>query len=231
LPKNDGHGILAGKVDVKEGTSTVHQQYRRQGPVSNFTIRNVCQSCNNGWMGDYEERFRDFAHSMINGNPITLDEAQCRILIEYICYKILIIDVGFKDRFIPDHVAREFYEHRKIPDDIEIYILNCPVGNWRLGIRCVGGFFAEEVPDPKAPPNVKSYAFGFGNMFVYAIYKLGGIFPARFSPGKSISLFPPMRSLLRWPPILSITDGEAESIAMAVVNAVGHTVTIDYGKV
>lgn len=219
LPGGTMHGIVAGKADRKDLTYTGHRSDQRQGAVTNFRIKHVCQACNSGWMGSYEEQVRPFLEPMMLGQQAHLDEGERRLLVEYLSYKMMILDAGFPDQFIPPEVARSFYAERALPAGMDMHILNCVEGNWRIGIRLIGGAFSQEMSDPKMPPNVKSFAVGFGNLFVYAVIRKEGEFDFNFDPGVSIQLWPPKHPSLRWPTLVPIDSNQAEFIAMSIWRA------------
>jgi hypothetical protein len=230
LPATSGHGIVAGKLDKKDLTANLHKNYKRQGAVTNFRIKQACRTCNSGWMGDYEEAVRPFLEPMMLGRATFLDEREQQLLLEYLTYKTLILDVGFADPFIPPKAAQEFFSDRAMPEGMDLYILNCAEGEWQLGIRCVGGAFSREMSDPKMPPNVKSFAVGFGHLFVFAVFRKEGEFDYHFEPGVAVRLWPRFSHKIRWPTLKPINSAQAEFIAMSVWRGVEAPSLIDFGK-
>ena len=230
LPGSTDHGIVAGKVDKKDQTAVLHKNYQRQGAVTNFRVKRVCRGCNSGWMGTYEEGVRHFLEPMMLGERVFLNEGDQQLLLEYLTYKMLVLDVGFADPFIPPEAAQNFFTSRAMPDEMDLYILRCIEGEWQLGMRCIGGAFSREMLDPKMPPNVKSFAVGFGHLFVFAVFRRGGEFDYDFETGTSIRLWPRFSPMILWPTVRSINSVQAEGIAMSVWNTAGAPNFIDYGK-
>lgn len=227
VPAGEGYGVVAGAADKRDRTSAVHHDYTRQGGITSFKVRRVCTTCNNGWMAKYEQEIRSILERMILGRNVHIDESQCRKLSEYLFYKILILDHAF-EQFAPNDFFHKFYEHRIIPENVTMFLLNCIEGTWRSGIRIMGGHFAAEIPDPKAPPNVRTIALGFGNLFVYCVLRKGGIFDPIFTPGVSFQLHPLFHPSMRWPPLSSISSDVAETISMTIWHGGMPTVGDDF---
>jgi hypothetical protein len=51
-----------------------------RGPATKLTVRNVCEKCNNGWMGSLEEEAEPLIRAMIAGDRLTLARPQWKTL-------------------------------------------------------------------------------------------------------------------------------------------------------
>jgi len=227
VPGGAEYGIIAGSADKKDRISSVREDLKRQGSITTFKVRNVCIECNSGWMSQYESNLKSVLEMLALGRTANVSAEQQKLLIDYLFYKALILDAAFEN-FLDVGVANAFFDVRTIPADVSIFILNCVAGRWRSGVRIMGGHFAEEITDPKAPPNVRTIALGFGNLFAYIVFRRGGVFEPQFAPGIALRLHPQFHPTFRWPPLFPIDSESAETIAMAMWHGGKPTVGDDF---
>ena len=157
--QSEMYGIVKGRADKAERTTSIHTYYERQGALSTYKVLGACTDCNNGWMSQYENDLKPILEAMMRGESLFLNAEERLALTEYFTFKILLLDADF-DPLYPSDVARAFYKDRTLPEGMDIHIFNCADGNW-TGIRRIGGAFATEMADRKMPPNVFSIAIGF----------------------------------------------------------------------
>jgi hypothetical protein len=167
-------------------------------------------------MKGYEETARPFLEPLILGQRRYLDAAEKQCLLEYLTYKVLVIEAGFDDPFLPEDVASNFYRDRAMPEGMTLDVLHCHEGQWQLAIRCIGAAFGDENLDSKMPPNVKSFAVGFGHLFVFAICRKEVEFDFDIEAGAAIRLWPVAHPTMLWPTIKPINSEQAEFVAMTV---------------
>ena len=227
VPGGVEYGIIEGAADKRDRTSSVRKDSKRPGSITTFKVRNVCIECNSGWMSQYEQSLKPVLETLALGRTAEVDAEQKRQLIDYLFYKALVIDAAFGG-FLDVEVANAFFDARTIPEDVSIFILNCVAGRWRSGFRVMGGHFAEEITDLKAPPNVRTISLGFGNLFVYIVFRNGGIFEPQFATGIALRLHPQFHPTFRWPPLFPINSESAETIAMAIWHGGRPTVGDDF---
>lgn len=215
LPERLDYGIIAGAADKKDRTHKVTKHFKRPGSLSNFQIRKACRHCNSGWMSKYENRLKPTLLHMWGNQPVVIPSETRIDLAQYFFYKMLLADSKF-DRFVEPEVAARFYTVRKMPDDFSLWIMNCAEGPWRQGIRLVGGAFSANLKDPKAAPNVLTVSLGFGSIFAFGVFRKEGKFDPVLRLGSSIPLWPPRDQPFMWPPIVTISSAQAETISMVL---------------
>jgi hypothetical protein len=212
--KSGMYGIVKGKADKAERTTSIHTDYERRGALSTYKVLGACIGCNNGWMSRYENDLKPVLKTMMRGESLLLDPENRLALTEYLTFKILLLDADHDPLYLPD-VAHAFYKERTLPENMDIHIFNCADGNW-TGIRRIGGAFAADMTNRKMAPNVFSVAIGFNKLFIFAVLRNGGTFSYDFAPGTAIRLLPLNHPTMKWPPLLSITSYQAEEIASII---------------
>ncbi len=78
----------------------------------NQTVRDVCATCNNGWMSNLEGRVKDLAEGMLVGRRRMLHPSQQAMLAQWAHLKVLVCQRGFPRNSIPAEQYREMYSGR-----------------------------------------------------------------------------------------------------------------------
>lgn len=152
---------------------------------------------------------------MIAGDPAIVSVMMQRNLVEYLTYKIMVLDWTDESPVLGEEHHRAFYKDRTMPPGIVIHLFNCFEGIWRIAFRSVYiGISDEEEVSPDIPQNAKSFAVGFGNLFVFATLSTEVDLNTEFgSPDASRRLWPASGGIMFWPPRFPIDSGQAEFIA------------------
>lgn len=195
------------------GTMNVQRNYNRQGAITSVRIKRVCTTCNSTWMSGYESGFRFHLDRLFQAKRDFLTAASLATLAEYLTYKMLVLDWMEFDPVLPPEWAHEFYRSRAIPPNTYIYAFTCYEGDWRLRL------FSEAVPlyhidefKPGLPRNTKSFAIGFGDLFVLAIFAQYDL-DLQFDSPAAFRLWPPSNPLMIWPLRQPIDSEQAEFIS------------------
>ena len=216
IPNAIGHRRFMLKGRHSTPIMSVERDYNRQGPAKNLSVRRVCGDCNGGWMSDYEQELRPLLTRLFSGDPVFILPASRVRLVEYIAYKLLILDWLDDDPVIPSASAHAFYADRTLPPNLSILAFNCVEGSWRAGYRAhsFAATLVEEWPGHEIPPTARSFAIGFGNFYLFAIISTLANLPLQRKADLTIQLHPATEpGLLIWPPVQPINSKQAESIA------------------
>lgn len=222
LPPNKTHFRKVWSANKRAGTANLDRGFDRQGTPATIRIKRVCGPCNSGWMGDYEEAVRPLLAQAVLGTRLTLDAAQQRLLVEYLTFKMMVVDWEADTPVVGDSDRRAFYKKRTIPKNTQIFLFKCGEPPWRLN------FFGHALglwPEDKPPPttglfNIKSFAMGFGDLFVMTILapNVDGYPRLSFEPGLSVQLYPLFNDPISWPPVFTINAAWADHCAHALWN-------------
>ena len=138
---------------------------------------------------------------------------------------MLVLDWLGQDPVLPPEWAHSFYETRDIPQGTTIWLFHCVEGKWQTDIETEGVGLAD-IDDPRLPAelpiNTKSFAVGFGNLFVFAVLSTEIDLNIDFNPLVGTKLWPFESKLMVWPPYAAIGSENAEFIR--------HTISRMYDK-
>jgi hypothetical protein len=151
-------------------------------------------------MSDYEERVRFHLERMIQGKRVFVRAEARQLLAEYLTYKMMVLDWEDGEPIMPPEWPREFYRSQAIPPKTALYIARCVEGPWQRMFRTVSiRIVPERLAKSELLPvkNTKSFAIGFGNLFVFAFFTTQDLdFDLDWSG--SFRLWP-MSGVLNWP--------------------------------
>jgi len=208
----------------------VQKRYERQGSVHTLRIKRVCRPCNSGWMGTFEEDVRPFLERMISGDRTFVSEGAQAKLAQYLSYKMLVLDWLDWDSILPPQFGHDFYDNKCVPGGTSIWIFNCFEGRWQGAVRTEAvGLSLVENWHPGLAKNTKSFAVGFGYLFVFAVMSAETDLNVEFDAPSGVRLWPPLGKHIVWPPRYPIDSGQAEYIA-SILQRVGDAPNvIDFG--
>lgn len=81
---------------------------RKTGSLANVKVKNVCHSCNTGWMSRLENDVKDLILAMVSDQSVTLDSHEQRHLAAWCQLKALTLDAWYPDRFMPPELLHRF---------------------------------------------------------------------------------------------------------------------------
>lgn len=200
----------------------------RQGSVKGLKVHRLCATCNGAWRGRAESDLKPLLTRLFNGDPIVLTETLQNVLTEYLTAKVLTLDWVDGTPVTDLEISHAFYAERRPPPGFKLYIFNCLEGNWRAqyrGFGCILHHSESESDEAANTPNTKSFAIGFGNLFVFAIISLEVDIDPNFGPDNNVRLWPNLRRTAVWPPRFPIDSKMAEGIAVTLDRAFNFPAT------
>lgn len=95
-------------------------------PSLETTVKQVCESCNTGWMSRLEDAAKPILTPMIMGDglPLTRTRDEMRILAHWILKTYLMCNFYFPphERFIPRRLYSEFFRRQTPPQECAIWV-------------------------------------------------------------------------------------------------------------
>ena len=86
----------------------VTSRERKTGSLANLKLKDVCHSCNTGWMSRLENRSKDLLLPMIGDQSLRLSIPEQRHLAAWCQRKALTLDAWYPDRFLPANLLHRF---------------------------------------------------------------------------------------------------------------------------
>jgi len=167
-------------------------------------------------MSAQETAVRPFVERMMLGKRTFLNSERQRALAHYLAYKVLVLDWADEEPASTLEVSSTFHKTGAPPPGMLIYLFNCWEGDWRAALRT---YFIGLAPEdrflgPDMPKNVKSFAVGFGNLFVFAVLTPPEFdLNIEFDSPAAVRLWPMRDTQIIWPPRYPISSEEANYVA------------------
>lgn len=115
-----GEGVMGHGRGDDPNTRTTYPSDR-----FNITVRQVCGTCNHGWMSDLENTSKELLVPLILGartTPLSVPEQKRLATWGYKTAIMTALAYPEDERFVPAEDYRLFYEHRKPPDGTFMWI-------------------------------------------------------------------------------------------------------------
>ncbi|MBB5985295.1 hypothetical protein HNP60_001269 [Sphingobium sp. B1D3A] len=180
-----------------------------QGGVKTITIRTVCQKCNGGWMSQLEEAVRPWLEPMLKHEDVTITDIGKRLLAQYFTMKAMTADQNMAPHAFLQKERREFYETRKVPDEIEVALLHYPgPANPMVGMfnKERQGYILDAAGKPVLSENGEKHynmnvTFRYGSAFIQILILRSATSTSLATdlPFRRI-LHPPLDGNINWPP-------------------------------
>lgn len=203
LPKSKGYGRALIQYRQGHDDARVHNHVERQGSITTSRFRVVCVKCNTGWMSRLETAVKPMMTSMIGGHLAFLTPDDTEIVRSWIFLKLAVLDRSdTADSAFRPNMLRAFYEGRTVPPELTIWIARCGQPPWGSCFRA----HTATVGDSPTPPasdgmrNVKTFAFGVGDLFVLAVLAINA--PIEITPDPRLvkRIHPGAAPPMLWPP-------------------------------
>ena len=139
LEKSPFEGVHSG---IPWGLNTIST---RTQSTSSVVLGGICTNCNNGWMSELEVKVAPIFERIWKSNDekyITLDSQSCEILAQWTFKTSLVINLASNyRRIVPQKHFRDFYKHKRLPQNSAIDIALAPFSNhlqWHQGQSAIG---------------------------------------------------------------------------------------------
>lgn len=157
-------------------TAVLVRKDRRPGHLKSTRIKCVCATCNNSWMSAIEEKAKDCLTKLATGSPRILSENDKSNLASWVALKVLIGEHNDPERAVSNQTVRtKFLETKLPPKGTRILIAECH--DERIETVFVKTASRAMTRPPTIdelkmgiPYTVQCTSFGFGKLFVHAIY-------------------------------------------------------------
>jgi len=219
IPEVSGHKQVVFEGPVTRDVMSRVYDRDRQGSVAKVAIRRVCNTCNNGWMSEYESKAKAMLTAMMMGRNLALGVDSQRLLGEYFTLKLMVLDWTAADPIFSQEERTAFLDGRCIPVGIKLNIAFCPdhrmSSYYRTHFQEASDVnrLAEHLPGR----NVKTFAVGFGGIFLFALCIKNDAADLKLEPRQGwFQLLPAKLPLVYWPPFLAISRDEAETVASSL---------------
>lgn len=221
-----GDARTVATYDHALGTAVLVREDKRPGHLKSIRIKCVCAKCNNEWMGSIEESAKDCLTKLATGASYTLSEIDKSNVATWVALKVIIGEHNDAAKAVSRQTDRSLFRENRIPPNgFRILIAAC--GDARL--ETVFAKTASKVMtrrptinelDTGLPYNIQCTSFGFGRLFVHAIYTTtdADLQPIFNEAGIVYTLWPLSEEPITWPPKRSITYDEAASIARTLLD-------------
>jgi hypothetical protein len=187
---------------------------RWKAPSLNVTIKQVCASCNNGWMSTLETEAKPLLSPMIEGKPMGLSAREQKLAATWAAKTAAMLGLTHSKRpVVPAADVAALFATREPPRNTYVWI-GAYEGEW-------SGWYSGDVIGlgPRGNPH------GFASCTTLVLGRLvfqllGHDLPEPMTPVSapeadrlSIQIWPDPRPLVSWPPDFAILDGGLEMFA------------------
>jgi hypothetical protein len=214
FPDEGAVGHFRSFEDLTGGDRSVENKW--DGTPFTFTVRDVCESCNNGWMEELETEVAPIIDGLVLGEPRTLSILDQDALARWATKTALVVMRAVPQPYpIPDEVARWFGENKRpLPRSYIALGKYVGDGGWPITVHQHGAKLAV------AGSGLDSYAGADTNAFhsVFAVGHLAASVAATYldgdpdvgSPAAVTRRLPiwPCKAEVGWPPPDETTDRE-----------------------
>jgi hypothetical protein len=108
-----------------DGSEELNGPTGKPGQVFDIQIREVCRSCNQGWMNDREQKVRPFLEPMLKGEATTITPEQMTEFARWCAQKFMIMEHAARGTALTPRADREALRTGgKIPPYFRIYVGN-----------------------------------------------------------------------------------------------------------
>jgi hypothetical protein len=198
----------------------------KQGSANTKKFHVVCSKCNREWMSEYENAVIPILTPMLLGQKIALDEQMRRRLVAWLVLKLLVAEHHAQadhpaDPIFSEQHRTDFMDNGTIPDGIRIWVAKCGRGNWVSAFyRQSIGMTASTKPElsagvDRSSKTVQSVTWGIGMaLFHISATTDPTVYPGLdlFGVGAIRRLWPLRDRDMTWPPMLGITEADADSL-------------------
>jgi hypothetical protein len=201
-----------------------HSELKRKkhsGDIQSRRLRVVCQSCNNGWMSQLQERAKPYLLPLIAGEVTAFNVTGQKVLAAWITMFVMVAEHfdGYKVATTMKQ-RRYFYLYREPPAFWKIWIGDYERGSWvgRLAHFALPlaskGRRVETMDNGMPRPNTQTMTFTVGRLFVHVRSSVTDIFENwHFARRDLLAQIRPIeRNIIGWPKT-TMADRDADGIS------------------
>jgi hypothetical protein len=211
--------------DSPDPRKTSHKE--RPGPTYTKQLRVVCESCNNGWMGDIEQSAKPVMSPLILGQSTSIDVISQLTIATWAMLKIFVVEQANPDEAIASQEVRwEFMTSRALPQGLRLWIARCGFGGWESTFYR-HSLCLSKAPVKMVPPyrhNTQSVTFGIGALVIHAHHTSVPEVDLNiaFAPKDIVpQIHPISASSINWPPRRTLLPMEVNNLSLTLMR-VGH---------
>jgi hypothetical protein len=202
--------VLPGDGDLAFSRKGLHEPdtKRWQAPALNVTVRQVCASCNNGWMSRLETEAKPLLSPMIEGKAIGLSSREQVLAATWATKTAVMLSFthGAQPVVPASHIS-ELFGSGEPPASTHVWIAAYE-GEW-------SGWYSGDVIGIGPPSKTEGLAYCATMVVGHLVFQVLGhdlaepIEPlsAPEADRLSVQLWPPQSTLVSWPPRFAILDG------------------------
>jgi len=181
-------------------------------------------------MGSIEEAAKDCLTKLAMGESCTLSETDKSSVASWVALKVLIGEHNDAAKAVSRQTDRSLFRENRIPPNrFRILIAACDDARLETVFATTASKVMTRHPtitelDAGVPYNIQCTSFGFGRLFVHAIYTTTDVDlqPIFSEPGVVFTIWPLSGDLITWPPKRSITYDEAATITRTLIDIDKH---------
>lgn len=206
LPKMEKAKNWSATVSVGLTPLTVQRNKSRLGHPFTKTLRVVCKTCNESWMGSIEQQAKAHFTKLFQPKPYLLDLQAKRTIAKWMALKTLVLEFDGDSSPVASIEMREaFRKHQTIPNGMKIWMAHHNHFEWACGYWG-RGLVTSSIPNShfmSLKKNVQTTAFGAGPLFFLVYFSTTsfelGLNPRVHDPKMIMPLWPPDNKEAHWP--------------------------------
>jgi hypothetical protein len=200
---------------------TLHSPQVKQGPLWSLKMRNVCRTCNGGWMSRLEERVKTFLAPMILGDDRALSEAEMKDLSAWACLTTIMAEfIDPNTLAIPPAHRIALRQTVEPPGEWYIFIGEYEGAEWDIHYRHFGlhvsTSYLVQIPYNKPEKNtvITTFTVGAVMFHVFASTILGLITLSEEDVSSGVRrIWPSPRAVENWKTGIVLGDDDVSRIA------------------
>ncbi len=222
-----GHAVIG-----KLGTTTKAKTL--SGDPRSRRLRVVCESCNNGWMSQLQERIKPILVPLLKGESVRLRRSAQIALATWSTMFAMVAEYVFPDSVVsPPRELRLFKDNQHPLDNWQFWIGRYVRGRWvPHAVRNLLAFipakqFTQREREGLIPFNTQELTFTVGQLYIRAFssslprIKKPWVIPKECGDAM-VRIWPLDADKVRWPPSRTLDDREAEIVANWTLNLSRH---------
>jgi len=210
---------------TKNGFRHLELGKAQQGHPYTTTFNVVCKRCNETWMSRIEEGAKAFLIPMLQGLPVTLNREAKTQLATWFALKLAVIDQDHPEDGIWSWDTRHsFRSRRNLPQGLRIWVGNHNSENWYTlpSLMKTGGSFGSQPTPNTESNNIEAFALGVGHIFSFSLFStVPGLSLSIGTTPRLLQLWPLALPNIAWPPAETLSEYEADAIALSLESLVG----------
>jgi len=215
------HGKLSVQIDnpgLKQREKVLSNIKKISGDPRSRSVRRVCAKCNGGWMRDQQDRAKPLAAPMILGRPTELTRDDQRTLAVWVLMTVMTSEFSDAEFAAIPQSDRSFLRtFQAPPNNWKILIGNYPDGMTKPYLHHESAQMTYEGAESYDALDTQATTYTVGHIYVHAVSSrhrefVDGVRIDLWGANRLEQLWPVIHTPLNWPPLLRLTEQDAESI-------------------